>query len=93
MVLKDINWRKMGMKLNVSPEDRERLLSALNRDSQFLAKINILDYSLLVGIIDNDESTEDAGINEEGSKISHTMAEPVHLAESESQENIPNAII
>lgn len=54
-MLKDNNWRKMRMKITVSEEDRRRLHDTIREDADFLRSINIIDYSLLVGIIDNDD--------------------------------------
>lgn len=83
----------MNMKLKVSTEDKVRLLSALQRDSQFLAKINTLDYSLLVGIIDNDESDATQDNLDEGGKPGLTSIDSVGLSDEEIEENISHTII
>ena len=31
------------------------VISTIKKDAEFLAKINIIDYSLLIGVIDNEE--------------------------------------
>jgi len=36
--------------VNLSPENRAKVLDILRRDSEFLARMNIMDYSLLLGI-------------------------------------------
>lgn len=51
-VLKDQNWVNNDMKLEFGPMKRSRLLDQLEADVAFLQKLNIMDYSLLVGIHD-----------------------------------------
>lgn len=75
--MKDLNWRKMNMKLRVPPEDKARLLSALQRDSQFLASVNLLDYSLLVGIVENDEPLDPIADPDEAGKPPFRPVDPV----------------
>lgn len=48
--LKDINWINRGKTLELGPEKRALLTEQLRRDSEFLKKIGVMDYSLLVGI-------------------------------------------
>ena len=47
---KDLDWEALGRSVNISHADRLGLLQQLELDSAFLAKHNIMDYSLLVGI-------------------------------------------
>src|SRR5882762_1079581 len=49
-VLKDLNWINRGRTLDLGPEKRALLTEQLRRDSELLKKINVMDYSLLVGI-------------------------------------------
>lgn len=49
-VLKDNNWINRGKKLEIGPEKRALLTEQLRRDSEFLERIRVMDYSLLVGI-------------------------------------------
>ncbi|KAF5330151.1 hypothetical protein D9611_010588 [Ephemerocybe angulata] len=49
-VLKDNNWIKRGKKLEIGPEKRALLTEQLRRDSEFLERISVMDYSLLIGI-------------------------------------------
>ncbi|KAG6909473.1 hypothetical protein DXG01_017195 [Tephrocybe rancida] len=49
-VLKDLNWINRGRTLEFGPEKRALLAEQLRRDSAFLKQVNVMDYSLLVGI-------------------------------------------
>lgn len=49
-VHKDLDLMNSGELLSVGPVAKDILLSALYRDSQFLASYNIMDYSLLVEV-------------------------------------------
>ncbi|TXT05055.1 hypothetical protein VHUM_03875 [Vanrija humicola] len=49
-VLKDKNWVNRGRTLELGPEKRALFTEQLRRDMEFLRKINVMDYSLLVGI-------------------------------------------
>ena len=49
-VLKDLNWINRGRSLDLGPEKRALMTEQLRRDSDFLKRIDVMDYSLLVGI-------------------------------------------
>ncbi|KNZ72480.1 Phosphatidylinositol-4-phosphate 5-kinase its3 [Termitomyces sp. J132] len=49
-VLKDLNWINRGRVLELGPEKRALLAEQLRRDAAFLRQVNVMDYSLLVGI-------------------------------------------
>jgi 1-phosphatidylinositol-4-phosphate 5-kinase len=49
-VLKDLNWIKYNKQLELGPEKRALLTEQLRRDAELLRSINVMDYSLLVGI-------------------------------------------
>lgn len=49
-VLKDLNWINRGRSLDIGPEKRALMTEQLRRDSDFLKRIDVMDYSLLVGI-------------------------------------------
>lgn len=66
LILKDLNWIKMGHKIKLDQQSRAKLLETLQKDSSFLSSINIIDYSLLVGVVEHqDEQLEkkDADLN------------------------------
>lgn len=48
--MKDINWVRRSRELRLGPEKRALLTEQLRRDTDFLQRMNILDYSLLIGI-------------------------------------------
>ncbi|KAI9319917.1 hypothetical protein BX666DRAFT_2018084 [Dichotomocladium elegans] len=51
-VLKDLNWEKNNKKLQMGPAKRKLFISQLVRDVKLLARMNLMDYSLLIGIHD-----------------------------------------
>ncbi|KAF9528392.1 hypothetical protein CPB83DRAFT_766872 [Crepidotus variabilis] len=49
-VLKDLNWINRGKILELGPEKRALITEQLRRDAEFLKSVDVMDYSLLVGI-------------------------------------------
>lgn len=49
-VLKDLNWINRGKVLELGPEKRALLTEQLRRDAELLKELQVMDYSLLVGI-------------------------------------------
>ncbi|THG94584.1 hypothetical protein EW026_g6917 [Hermanssonia centrifuga] len=49
-VLKDLNWINRGKELELGPEKRALLAEQIRRDSALLKHIDVMDYSLLIGI-------------------------------------------
>ena len=49
-VLKDLNWINRGRVIEIGPEKRALLTEQLRRDSEFLGMVDVMDYSLLIGI-------------------------------------------
>ncbi|KAL7416330.1 hypothetical protein BDY24DRAFT_379321 [Mrakia frigida] len=58
-VLKDINWVRRDRKLDLGPEKAALLSEQLRRDAEFLKKMHIMDYSLLVGIHEMERGNRD----------------------------------
>ena len=58
-VLKDINWVNRGRTLELGPEKRALLSEQLRRDMEFLKKMRVMDYSLLVGIHNMERGNRD----------------------------------
>ncbi|CAO0793077.1 unnamed protein product [Mucor circinelloides] len=51
-VMKDLNWEKRQRKLKLGPQKRKLFISQLVRDVTLLSQLNIMDYSLLIGVHD-----------------------------------------
>lgn len=49
-VLKDLNWINRTKQLELGPEKRALLAEQLRRDVEYLESVDVMDYSLLVGI-------------------------------------------
>lgn len=50
--MKDLNWEKRGQKLQLGPKKRKMFITQLLRDVKLLVKMNIMDYSLMIGVHD-----------------------------------------
>jgi len=55
--LKDNDFVKDGIKIFIGEEAKERILEILTADVGFLSKLNLMDYSLLVGVHDFEKTT------------------------------------
>ena len=53
---KDINFISDGVKIKVDPSIKTKLMNTIRNDTAFLARNNIIDYSLLVGVISKSKS-------------------------------------
>mmetsp|Transcript_4868 Transcript_4868/g.7334 ORF Transcript_4868/g.7334 Transcript_4868/m.7334 type:complete len:286 (+) Transcript_4868:3-860(+) len=49
-VHKDLDFVEEGRKICVSPETKGAIMDQMRRDAKFLAKMQIMDYSLLLGV-------------------------------------------
>jgi 1-phosphatidylinositol-4-phosphate 5-kinase len=50
MVMKDLNWIKMNRRLMLGPEKAKWFLEQMQKDVDLLLRLNVMDYSLLLGI-------------------------------------------
>lgn len=50
--LKDLNWLERHEKIKFGPEKRKAFFTQLKSDVELLKKINVMDYSLLIGLHD-----------------------------------------
>ncbi|XP_061550490.1 phosphatidylinositol 5-phosphate 4-kinase type-2 gamma isoform X3 [Phycodurus eques] len=66
--LKDMDFRNNMQKVYVTEEQKEKLMEKLNRDVEFLVKLKIMDYSLLLGIHDAGRAERE---EEEGEEVSN----------------------
>merc|ERR1712142_847171 len=64
-ILKDNDFLADGIKVSIGEEGKEALMETLTADSEFLANLHIMDYSLLLGIHDMDKAIEEALEQEE----------------------------
>ncbi|KAM9408701.1 phosphatidylinositol 5-phosphate 4-kinase type-2 gamma-like [Pholidichthys leucotaenia] len=56
---KDVDFRNNMQKVYVSDEEKEKVMDKLNRDIEFLVRMRIMDYSLLLGIHDVERAEEE----------------------------------
>lgn len=52
LTLKDLNWLERKEKIKFGPEKRRVFFDQLKSDVEFLKRINVMDYSLLIGFHD-----------------------------------------
>jgi len=50
VVLKDLDWINSGRKLHLGGDKKRRLLGQIKKDCALLEKLEVIDYSMLVGI-------------------------------------------
>ncbi|KAF8928200.1 Phosphatidylinositol-4-phosphate 5-kinase, partial [Haplosporangium bisporale] len=67
---KDLNWVNRNRKLELGPERRHLFVEQTKRDVELLARLNIMDYSLLVGIHDIERGNKD-NIRDNTLKVFH----------------------
>uniref|UniRef100_A0A8D0ALJ1 Phosphatidylinositol 5-phosphate 4-kinase type-2 gamma n=2 Tax=Sander lucioperca TaxID=283035 RepID=A0A8D0ALJ1_SANLU len=65
---KDMDFRNNLQKVYVTDEQKEKFMEKLNRDVEFLVRLKIMDYSLLLGIHDVGRAERD---EEEGEEVSN----------------------
>lgn len=57
--LKDNDFVRDGVKIFIGEDAKEKLLETLNVDVEFLCKLNLMDYSLLLGVHDCDRAAQE----------------------------------
>jgi 1-phosphatidylinositol-4-phosphate 5-kinase len=57
--LKDLNWLRRGLHLELGPGKREAFIEQMKRDVSLLQRLHIMDYSMLVGIHDLEKGNEE----------------------------------
>lgn len=58
-VLKDVNWLEREERIEFGPLKKKKFLQQLKKDVELLARLNIMDYSLLLGIHDMNKAREE----------------------------------
>lgn len=76
--LKDLDFTVSGEKITIGEDSKEVLMKALHSDVQMMQKLNLMDYSLLVGIHDCTltSSPEELPPNEEEDPVPPSPLDP-----------------
>lgn len=59
VTLKDLNWVHRGRRFELGPEKRALFAEQLRRDMEFLKKMKVMDYSLLIGLHNMERGNRD----------------------------------
>ncbi|XP_035008205.1 phosphatidylinositol 5-phosphate 4-kinase type-2 gamma isoform X1 [Hippoglossus stenolepis] len=62
---KDVDFRNKMQKVYVGEEEKEKIMDKLNRDTEFLVHMRMMDYSLLLGIHDVERAEREEDDEEE----------------------------
>ncbi|KAJ9078772.1 Phosphatidylinositol-4-phosphate 5-kinase [Entomophthora muscae] len=79
-VLKDLNWLNQSRSLELGPTKRQLFFQQVRSDVDFLARHNIMDYSLLLGIHDMQRGNRDKLRQATLSVFDPMAAEQINLA-------------
>jgi len=63
---KDNDFVSEGMVIEIGIKSKEKLINILRSDVDFLSRMNLMDYSLLVGIHDQDRAEQELSDSSEG---------------------------
>jgi hypothetical protein len=59
IALKDNDFTNAKREVNLSPEDKDKLLKIIRKDAEYLGTNSTLDYSLLLGVVDLEKKREE----------------------------------
>ncbi|KAK5172882.1 Phosphatidylinositol-4-phosphate 5-kinase [Saxophila tyrrhenica] len=57
--LKDLNWLNRGLNIELGHNEKERFVEQLEKDTKFLKKLKVMDYSLFVATHDLNRGNKD----------------------------------
>ncbi|XP_055308329.1 phosphatidylinositol 5-phosphate 4-kinase type-2 beta [Sitodiplosis mosellana] len=84
--LKDNDFIKQKIRICIGEDAKQKLFEILNADINFLTKLHLMDYSLLVGIHDMAQAEEEALLNENANREAAAGRETSESEECESGE-------
>ncbi|XP_070504573.1 phosphatidylinositol 5-phosphate 4-kinase type-2 alpha [Chironomus tepperi] len=87
--LKDNDFLKQGIKIRIGQEAKEKLIQTLNSDVDFLTKLHLMDYSMLIGIHDCRQAAEDAEARDANPEAHHDSDSENDYDSGERWENTP----
>ncbi|XP_020792675.1 phosphatidylinositol 5-phosphate 4-kinase type-2 gamma-like isoform X1 [Boleophthalmus pectinirostris] len=85
---KDTDFKNNLQKIYMDEDEKEKLMEKLNRDIEFLVRLRIMDYSLLLGIHDAERAERDETEEEEESEEEEEEEESAPVQYSSSPEGI-----
>lgn len=68
---KDNDFIKQGIKIVVGADAKQKLKEGLTADVEFLTKLHLMDYSLLIGIHDCQQAALDAAEGRDEANCNH----------------------
>ena len=71
VVMKDNDFEKIDQAIELNPQARESLISSLTADVAFFKMHKIIDYSLIISVVDMDKLPQDYLVDELNSKNHH----------------------
>ncbi len=89
---KDLNFIKEKMSIYVEKDIKEKLMVQFERDSEFLSQHAIIDYSLLLGVLDTDD-IQTVKINNKELQVEDNSNNITYLNSKDSKKNYYLGII
>jgi len=80
--LKDVDFNRFEKKIHVSPNLREKMIKALRADAQFMRQKGLIDYSLVVYLVDKESKEENDDPGKQSSVLHSLDPRPSNAMES-----------